>query len=511
MKFLSKHLLIASAIIFIVGLTYLRIPSTYFCGYDDFIEVHRAAFEDSNDSRRVFTTSHFSSYKYRPLNRGLNLLTYWLGDGSATFFRARNVLFHLANVLLVYLLGWVLFGRILVSGAAALLFGLHPLANQPVVGAVMTNSAAHACFLLALVTFMMSLRRPKYRLALLTFALFSGWLSLLTYEAGIVIFPLLITYTVVCFFQREKLINRRYFVVIIFGSIFLVGIYFWMRSSFVPYSAREAVPSITVLLKNALMYAGALLLPVDSVLANEWLGTPLPSQIEMSLSSRVWWLIVLCALFTLAIVIWLIRSAFGRRLLASIQLNHLFLMLAILATIAPLLVFTNKASETYIYLPVAFAALSFSSIMQVVFAAGHVRSSNIAFLAIVLLLSVLFGSATWVRNRRVVRCGVTAHRIFSSLRQDKLKDGSWFIRLAAVADEPKSEPYGMYGWRGLDTIGATAVQPAVQLANGNRLLNATIVAPEFLRQDCSESHDLCISVHEDGRVQLMQKPVVKSQ
>src|SRR5512132_3756206 len=82
-----RHLLILSVILLLVGLVYLRIPGTYFCGYDDFLEVHRAAFEDTQQPSRVFTTTHFESYKYRPLNRGLNLITYWIGNGSASFFR----------------------------------------------------------------------------------------------------------------------------------------------------------------------------------------------------------------------------------------------------------------------------------------------------------------------------------------------------------------------------------------------------------------------------------------
>ncbi len=81
-----KHVTILAAILLATGLTYSRLPSAYFCAYDDFLEVHRAAFEDTREPAKVFTTTHFTSYKYRPLNRGINLLTYWAGDGTVQLF-----------------------------------------------------------------------------------------------------------------------------------------------------------------------------------------------------------------------------------------------------------------------------------------------------------------------------------------------------------------------------------------------------------------------------------------
>ena len=60
-------------------LLYARVTGAFFCSYDDFYEVHRAAFEDARDPARIFTTAHFGSQRYRPLNRASNDLTYRLG------------------------------------------------------------------------------------------------------------------------------------------------------------------------------------------------------------------------------------------------------------------------------------------------------------------------------------------------------------------------------------------------------------------------------------------------
>lgn len=494
---LLRHVAILAGIMLFVGLVYIRIPGTYFCAYDDFVEVHRAAFEDTDDPTRVLTTTHFTSYKYRPLNRGLNLLTYWVGNGNASFFRSRNLAFHLLNIILVYILGWILFRQILVSGTAALLFGLHPLANQAVVGAVMTNTAAHTLFLLSLICFLVSLRKTRMRLLWLAIAMVSGWLGIFLYEAGIVIFPLMAVFLLIDFvFMKERPIDRRYLLVLTIGAVILLGIYFGLRSRYVPYSSRQAVPNIKVMIKSTVMYAGALVLPVDSVLANQWFGTPLPSEIELSSTSKIWW-IAIPAFISLVVVIamFLLRRSV-RSMWAAIGSNHLLLILSIAASLSILIIFTDKPSETYMYLPVAFVALLFSSLLQIAFLRR--RGAEKIYLVIVFILSILFVSATWVRNGLVARCGATAAQIVAGLKQDRLRDGVWFIWLAPFPGEPRSQRYGMYGWRGIDTVGATAVEPATQLANSNRLLAAALVYPQLLKQYCPNPRSVCFLVHDNG-------------
>jgi hypothetical protein len=495
---LLKHAVILAAILLLVALVYIRIPGTYFCAYDDFVEVHRAAFEDTSEPARVFTTTHFESYKYRPLNRGLNLLTYSLGDGRASFFRTRNVAFHFLNIVLVYLLGVVMFGQYRISAVAAILFGLHPLANQAVVGAVMTNTAAHALFLISLICFLVSLKRVRNGWLWLVIALIAGWLGIFLYEAGIVVFPLMAAYLLVHFaFTRQKLVSRWYVIVLIAGVFILLAFYFGIRARYVPYSSRQAVPKVQTMLKNAAMYAGAMMLPVDSVLAHQWLGTPLPSEIELNATSKIWWVVVPLALGTIIAFVLLLLKPSGRRLLTSIGPNHLLLVLGVLSSLSMLVLFTDKASETYMYLPLAFLALLFTSLLEI----GVSRKGTgrrIIYLTIVGSLCILFTAATWVRNGLVAKCGATASRIVTGVRQDRLKDGVWFVWFAAVPGEPRSQRYGMYGWRGIDTVGATAVEPAVQLANDNKSLAARLVSAPYFEKYCSNSRSLCFMVHENG-------------
>jgi hypothetical protein len=446
----------------------------------------------------VFTTTHFTSYKYRPFNRGLNLLTYWAGGGEATLFRTRNVAFHLLNIALVYCLALLLFGRRAVAAVAALLFGLHPLANQAVVGAVMTNTAAHTFFLSAVVCFLLSLRGGRFRLGWLCLALVSGWVSLLTYEAAVVAYPLMFSYAVIHFlFTRQWRLDRRFLLVLAAGSALSLGSYFALRALYVPYSSRQAVPGAKVMATNAVMYAVALVSPVDSVLANEWLGTPLPSELAPYVAGGRGQMLILGGLVVAVVLTVLLVRLLARRLTRDVLPRLAFLMVCVLFSLAPLLVFTDKASETYMYLPVAFSSLLFGRALEaLVGGSGGWR----LYAVITGLLCVLFACGTWVRNERVMRCGETARRIVSGLSQERLRAGRWTVIMAGVPNEPRSRRYGMYGWRGIDAVGVTAVQSAAQLASGNEQVRAAAVEPHELTGNCKGPRSVCLWVRADGEV-----------
>ena len=497
-----KHILILVAVLAATSFVYAKLPTAYFCAYDDFLEVHRAAFEDTREPSRVFTTTHFESYKYRPLYRGLNLLTYWFRDGEASNFRTRNVLFHLLNVVLIYALAWLLFNNRLVAATAALLFGVHPLANHAVVGAVMTNSAAHSLLLLSILSFIISTRRKTLTsYLLLVLALLCGWLSLLTYEAAIVIYPLLFSYLGIQFLAtRQWPVSRVYTIFLTLGCLFFAGLYYLIHTWYVPYSAKKAVPSLGIMVKSTAMYAAGLLLPIDPVMANTWFGTPLPSDIDVSLGSPLIRVLTVVGLVVVGVVVWLVVKYRRDRLVSHEWPAQLFVVVSGIAVIAPLIIFTDKPSETYMYLLVAFAALLFSSILVQLLGPRASRRGRIIFVVIVGALTVSYGAATWVRNSRVERCGETAKEIVSSLQQPRFKKGVWFIWLAPAPGEPGSHRYGMYGWRGVDTIGYTAVESAVQLVNGNESLRARVMTPKELEAACGVPQGTCFIVHENGKV-----------
>lgn len=107
---------------------------------------------------------HFVPYLYPPVTSGLQYLTWRISD-SPSVFRARGLSMHLVSVVMVYGIVVMLGGSAIAATAAALLFGLDPLSNQPVVVAVWTNTTAAALLLTSFFTFLYALRRAERKVS----------------------------------------------------------------------------------------------------------------------------------------------------------------------------------------------------------------------------------------------------------------------------------------------------------------------------------------------------------
>jgi hypothetical protein len=513
-RFGLKHLLLVIAVIVTVGIVYVKVPGTYFCAYDDFIELHRAAFEDSEDHSRIVTTSHFDSYRYRPLNRAVNFITYRADDANPEFFRTRNLTFHLLNVILIYLLAWKLFGSIRISSVGALLFGLHPLANQTIIGAVDTNSMSHAAFLGALLMLMRSVDSIRWPMWL-TGSIFSGWLGLMAYDSGIVVFALMFLWLILNWTSvRERLNHTRFLMLFFVVSGSLLTSYFLLRQLYVPQGLTRAasdLPSGGIILKNSIMYIGSLLLPIDVVLANQWLNTPLPSEIPFTMS---WAILSFACLAVIGIGLGVLWFPWLKTHISGVNYKAvIFLLAGIFAPLLPVLVLQSRPSETYLYLPVGFYAVLLSyGLAKASGEAGRSKPPSFYIPAVIVLIA-LFSSGTWVRNDRVFNCGQTARRILYELPQELLRTGQWKVSFANVAGESGTRRYGFYGFRGVDTIGHGApanwaITSALQLVFKNDLLIGEIVDPQQLIANCratQDSNHLCVWVHSDGRLESVTR------
>src|SRR5215467_9916554 len=205
-----RHLVSILLVILAVTIVYARVSRSYYCGYDDFFETHRAAFEDAREPSRIFTTTHFNTPKYRPLSRSLSFVSYWIGHGDPLPFRLRNLGFHLLCVAAVYGVGLLLFQSSEVAVGAALLFGLHPLANQVVVAACFNNPAANFFLLASLFFFIYSLQVGRREILWLTVSLLSALLALFIYESSIVVLAFLCGYLAILWLRKPDVINRRF-------------------------------------------------------------------------------------------------------------------------------------------------------------------------------------------------------------------------------------------------------------------------------------------------------------
>jgi hypothetical protein len=318
---------------------------------------------------------------------------------------------------------------------------------------------------------------------------------------------------------RERVVSWQFVGVFTSGSIILIGLYFLLRAFFVPHGWQQAatsLPSVGIVVKNIGMYGFALLLPIDSVLANEWLHTPLPSEIAYNISTVIIiGVLAFVIILFMALIIW--RRTKTKELV-TYQIDWtsiVFLVCGIFTPLLPVLLFSGdrRPSETYLYLPVAFYTILLSYGLTRLLAPPKTLKKKVFYTAAVLVLLGLFCAATWVRNERVVQCGETVHRILSSLPKNLLADGTWKLSFANFPGEQVSRRYGFYGFRGTDTIGDGVmadhtIKSALQLIFKNELLTGKVEKAEELIAICESnvsSHHLCLWVHSDGRVEQLQR------
>ena len=488
-------------VLFMVTIPYLRMTNAYFLGYDDFKEVHRAAFEDTRQPARIFTTRHFTQAKYRPLNRAINLISYHFGHGVPVAFRARNLFFHLLNCAILFSIGLLLFDSIFIGALGAALFGLNPLAHQAVAGAVMTNTAAASMALLAVFLGLLSCREGKHELRWLVMAITVAWVGVFLYEADIAVLGIIFLYFALDSLYLHRLRLRKLWVWIYLLLSSLVVASMIGTRVLVITGVRQPVASLASITKNLAMYVIALLLPVDPLLANRWLGTPLVSEIH--LNGLITIIGAFCVIL-IAIFLFIYRSSIYKFSFLLSVVPCIFLMGATCLSILPLLVFNDHPSETYLYLPVAFAMLLLAHIFS------NLRQSySIASYLVIALLLTSFGCATWGRSQRVIHSASIAQRILLELPTDNWKQGEWRIRLANSPGNALPHRYGLYTYRGLDTIGTGdgigAIQNALQLQTCNEHgVVVDVLSAEQMSQICSPASAIkepCFWVYPDGRVE----------
>jgi hypothetical protein len=507
----------AACVLLICALTaviYAKVTEAYFCAYDDFLVMHQAAFKDHGEPLQIFTTPHWNSPKYRPLNRLVSLWTYDAAHQDPLLYRIRNLTFHLLNIVLLYTLGWLLFRSTAVSMAGAALFAFHPLANQSVIGATWTNTVAHSEFLAALVFFFIALKARRWPAAL-AFAALLGWGALLTYDPDVTIFPLMAAaLAIFAFTPRRGNISGIFIALFCALSGALMTAYLILRALFVPRGWSQAaadIPGIAVMTKNFAMYLLVLLTPLDPVLANQWLKTPLPSEIVIGRSMLIFALATLVALglgigFALRYAIK--RSAAG---LPSVDWSEVvFLLCAIAAPLLPVLLFQPHPSETYMYLSAAFFSLLLAYVgSRAVLLASAQKQLTLYTLGVV-ALALNFSAATWVRNNRVLQCAQTALRIISSLPGRPSPEAPWKVAFVPVSDSHGYRPYGFYAHRGIYTIGDDdeALTAALQLRYRSESVTGSLIPLEQVGDRCGSGspQEICLSVYSDGQVETIGRP-----
>jgi hypothetical protein len=503
----AKYISTLFIALFVVSIPYLSLTKTSFVGYDDFNNLYRAAFEDTRQPSVIFTTPHFKSTKYRPLDRAIIFITYHLGHGTPMAFRSRNLFFHLLNCSAVFGLGMLLFDSVFIGALGASLFGLNPLAHQAVAGAVWTNTAAASMTLIAVVLGLLSYRATDHALRWLILAIIPVWIGVFIYEP-VVVAPVIVFlyFALDTLFLRRIHVGKSWVWTLLLLSAAVVGSMVVLRAIVMP-GVYQPAGSPAAIAKNATLYVIALLLPVDPLLLNQWFKTPLVSEVPLErVSTQLIKIAVVCSVVILAFLFFFFRHAIRRHVSSLCSLPRLFLFGATCLSILPLLLFNDHASETYLYVPVAFFMLLLASILSDL---RHFRTP--IFYMIAALLFASFGCADWGRSQRVIRSAAIAQRILSGLPVGSWRQGEWRIRLATAPGYPLPHRYGLYSYAGLDTIGTgtgngiLAVQHALQLQTGNEQgVFVDVLTADQMSQACNPAKAMiepCYWVYPDGHVE----------
>lgn len=470
-----------------------RVSTAYFCGFDDFGETHRAVFEDIPHPQDMFTTTHFGSTKYRPLNRLSTYICWIAGGGSAWPFRLRNLLFHLVCALLVYALAWEFTKDRTICFSASALFCVIPAANQTVVAAIFTNTVAYAFLLGGFLLFLHWLRKGQS--LLLVGSVISTPIALLFYEPAVVIYGMMFGYVVFLSLTRQPPSKER-IIKLAVSSAVVLSAFMLVRHSVVR-GTNPRVPIATIL-QNGLMYCAGLVSPIDPILGNYLFGMALPPHIHPN--ARTWGLLAVLFVALVLATVAMARTGAIRAGYARLDKGlALFLFVCCFGALLPFLVFTPHASETYLYLPAAMYAILLSLVLRAFLGSA-------AYVSAVATLLVLFGTSTWIRNQKVANCGETSDKILSELPVRDWKTGEKEILLANAPGEASNHYYGIYLYRGLSTIergepgDSPAAMYAVQLATRNPELKVKIVDPQQMGNLCT-AVQACFWVHGDGSVQ----------
>jgi hypothetical protein len=494
---MRRHLAPICLIALAIAVLFARLTAAHFCGFDDFREAHRAAIEDTRDPAGMLTKIHFVPFMYRPAGRILTYATWHLSHHDALAFRLRNLLTHILAAAFVYGIAFLMARSRRIALASGLLFGLSPLANQTVAVAVWTNTTAYAFALGSFFFFAYALRRQETQRGWgvwLAASLLCFFVAIFIYEPTIVLAGLMAGYLVLRW-SRAVPASTAFLAALAGGIAGQLIFFFGVRHVIITGSAPPA--PLGIMLRNAVMYCTALIVPFDFVLANTLFGTPLPSELHLGPRQVAVGLALVVALAVLGALL-ARNAALKARVRAFDWPLILFLIFGSVLAIVPSLLFRDHPSEQNLYLPEALYAILLSLVIW------QAVLSKAGFAAVVALLVLLSAAGTAARNERVIACGAIAERIFAGLPLDRWQAGTRHILLATPPGVQLPAHYGIYNYRGLLTLEVAdshikGAQFAIQLATLNTGNAVDIVDPSEMAKDC-RIPETCFLVSASGDV-----------
>ena len=185
--FNKKTLLYLFIVLIFTGFLFRNSLHAEFLSYDDTENVVNNINIQELSMKNI--TGYFSTvnlYMYTPLTSISYAIDYQIDGLNPFYFKLTNLILHLINVILIYILSFQLFRKNYLSVFLAILFSLHPAYTDTISWiSTRSNLLATLFFLLSLIFYHQYFKKNKYLLLSLSFVSFAC--SLLSKSSGIML------------------------------------------------------------------------------------------------------------------------------------------------------------------------------------------------------------------------------------------------------------------------------------------------------------------------------------
>jgi hypothetical protein len=340
----NPHSRLWQALLFLAAATLLVYAVSFFNGFvldDEIIIVNNPQTLSLRNVPDVLLAPDLIKPYYRPLNRATYLFDFQLAGMNPAWYHGVNIIIHLGNVLLLYLVCRRFLPDRTAALITALLFAVHPLNTEAVNFISARNTLLALFFSLASLLAFMDAREKRLRWPLLAALLFLC--GLLSKETGFMLIAVIALYCLIPLpgqGEDQRPWHEHLFALVPF--LFVTLVYFVMRSYSLQGIMGTSVPADPLFSRLAQnyhiipQYLALMLFPVDLTLFH--------SVPKGGLFTPPWYFAAWLAL--LAIVGLIVRS---RNRAALFGLAWFIINYAPISNIVPIP--SDLITERYLYLP----------------------------------------------------------------------------------------------------------------------------------------------------------------
>jgi protein O-mannosyl-transferase len=336
-----REIWLAILILAVVTLTVYSV--TFFNGFvmdDEVIIVNNPQTLSLKNVPDVLLAPDLIKPYYRPLNRATYLFDFQVAGMNPAWYHGINILIHLGNVILLYLVGMRFLRNNLGALLAALLFAVHPVNCEAVNFISARNTLLALFFSLASLFAYMKARERRTVVPVGSALLF--FCGLLCKETAFMMIAVFSFALFIPLQEGEERLSWKGRALCLLPYLFLTGVYFFMRSYSLQGIVGTPVPAEGIFSRLALnywiipQYIGLLLFPSDLTLFHK-----VP---DGGILSPLWYLPAMVGFLA---VIWLVVRSRNRA--ALFGLAWLAINYVPISNIVPIP--SEQLQERYLYMP----------------------------------------------------------------------------------------------------------------------------------------------------------------